>query len=153
MTTMRNMKAVVLAGLALALGNVAGAPRLEAQTSMPFVVVVHESNPTTTISRDELSRIFLKKITVWRTRRPVTVVDQRESSNVREQFTRTIHHREVSSVASFWQQQIFAGRAVPPAQRTSDADVMTFVANNPDAIGYVSAGAQLVPGVRAVTVQ
>ena len=150
---MRNMRVVLLAGLALTLGTIADAPRLEAQNARSFVVVVHESNPTTAISRDELSRIFLKKITVWRTKHPVTVVDQRESSNVREQFTRAIHRREVSSVASFWQQQIFAGRAVPPAQRTSDADVMAFVANNPDAIGYVSAGAALTPGVKAVVVQ
>lgn len=150
---MRNLT-VVLAGLALSLGSFAGATRLEAQSNtLPFVVVVHESNPTTSISRDELSRIFLKKITVWRTRHPVAVVDQRETARVREQFTRAVHHREVSSVASFWQQQIFAGRAVPPAQRTSDADVMTFVANNPDAIGYVSAGAQLAAGVKTVTVQ
>jgi ABC-type phosphate transport system substrate-binding protein len=143
---------VVLAGLALSLASIASAPRLEAQNTA-FVVVVHESNPTTSISRDELSRIFLKKITVWRTRRPVTVVDQRDNTKVREQFTRTVHRREVSSVASFWQQQIFAGRAVPPAQRTSDAEVLAFVANNPDAIGYVSAGASLVPGVKAVSVQ
>ena len=149
---MRTLK-VFLAGLALSLGTLAGATRLEAQSSLPFVVVVHESNPTTSISRDELSRIFLKKITVWRTRRPVTVVDQRETARVREQFTRAVHHREVSSVASFWQQQIFAGRAVPPAQRTSDADVMAFVANNPDAIGYVSANATLAPGVKAVVVE
>ena len=144
---------VVLAGLALSLGSMTSAPRLEAQNAMPFIVVVHESNPTTSISRDELSRIFLKKITVWRTKRPVTVVDQRESAKVREQFTRTVHRREVSSVASFWQQQIFAGRAVPPAQRTNDADVMLFVANNPDAIGYVNAGATLSPGVKAVVVE
>ena len=144
---------VVLAGLAVSLGSIVSAPRLEAQNSLPFIVVVHESNPTTTISRDELSRIFLKKITVWRSKRPVTVVDQRETARVREQFTRTVHRREVSSVASFWQQQIFAGRAVPPAQRTNDADVMQFVANNPDAIGYVTVGATLSPGVKAVVVE
>ena len=149
---MRTLK-VVFAGLALSLGSIASASRLEAQNSMPFIVVVHESNPTTSISRDELSRIFLKKITVWRTKRPVTVVDQRETAKVREQFTRTVHRREVSSVASFWQQQIFAGRAVPPAQRTNDADVMQFVANNPDAIGYVTVGATLSPGVKAVVVE
>ena len=75
---------VVFAGFALSLGTIAGATRLEAQSStLPFMVVVHESNPTTSISRDELSRIFLKKVTVWRTRRPVTVVDQRESAKVR----------------------------------------------------------------------
>ena len=144
---------MVIAGLALTFGVIANGPRLEAQNTTSFVVVVHESNPTTSIRRDELSRIFLKKITVWRSKRHVLVVDQRETAKVREQFTRAVHRREVSSVASFWQQQIFAGRAVPPAQRTSDADVMQFVANNPDAIGYVTVGATLAPGVKAVVVE
>lgn len=150
---MRTMRAVAT-GLALALGVVAGAARLEAQSAeMPFTVVVNENNPVNAITREELSRLFLKKITVWRTKRPVLPVDLKEGARTRQQFTRTIHRRELSSVASYWQQQIFAGRAIPPTQRVSDADVMSYVAGNPDAIGYVASGTQLAAGIKAVTVR
>ena len=142
MRTIRTL--LVLLALALA-------GRAEAQSG--FVVVVHESNPMTSISRDELSKVFLKKITVWRTKRPVVVVDQADKSPVRLQFTRTVHRRELSSVQSYWQQQIFAGRAVPPQVRASDAEVVSFVAGNPSAVGYVSTSAPLPAGVKALTVQ
>lgn len=137
---------VLLVLLALA---VAG--RVEAQSS--FVVVVNESNPATSITRDELSKVFLKKITVWRNKQPVVVVDQGDKSPVRLQFTRSVHRREITSVQSYWQQQIFAGRAVPPQVRATDAEVLAFVAGNPSAVGYVSAGAALPAGVKALTVQ
>ena len=136
----------------LVLLAVAIATRVEAQSSN-YVVVVHESNPMASISRDELSKVFLKKITVWRTRQPVLAVDQAEKSSVRAQFTRSVHRREISSVQSYWQQQIFAGRSVPPQVRNSDAEVLSFVAGNPNAVGYVSAAATLPAGVKTISIQ
>lgn len=135
-----------------ALALVVGASRVEAQGSS-FVVVVHESNPVSTVKSDELSKMFLKKITVWRTKRPVVVVDQPETANIRVEFTRNVLHRGLASVESYWQSQIFSGRAVPPQQRQGDAEVMAFVAANPDAIGYVSANTPLAAGVKAIAIQ
>ena len=129
-----------------------GASRVEAQGSS-FVVVAHESNPITTVKSDELSKIFLKKITVWRTKLPVVAVDQAETTKIRQQFSRDVHHRDLPSVQSYWQTQIFSGRAVPPQQRASDAEVMAFVAGNPNAIGYVSANATIAPGLKVLTIE
>lgn len=135
-----------------ALALMAGASRVEAQRGS-FLVVAHASNPISAIRSDELSKIFLKKITVWRTKRPVVVVDQAETTKIRQQFSRDVHHREVQSILSYWQTQIFSGRAVPPQQRAGDAEVMAFVAGNPDAIGYVSATATLAPGLKVLNIE
>jgi ABC-type phosphate transport system substrate-binding protein len=129
-----------------------GASQVEAQASS-FVVVVHESNPITSVRGDELSKMFLKKITVWRTKQPVVVVDQAESTKLRQQFSRDVHHRELQSVQGYWQTQIFSGRAVPPQQRAGDSEVLAFVAGNPNAVGYVSAGATLPPGVKVLEIK
>ncbi len=53
---------------------------------------------------------------------------------------------------SFWQQQIFSGKDVPPEKKKSDAEVIEFVSANPGAIGYVSVSASLGDGVKAVSV-
>ena len=135
----------------LVLLALAVAGRVEAQST--FVVVVHESNPMTSITRDELSKVFLKKITVWRNKQPVVVGDQADKSPVRLQFTRSIHRREITSVQSYWQQQIFAVLAVPQQVRASDSEVLAFVAGNPSAVGYVSTATSLPAGVKALTVQ
>jgi ABC-type phosphate transport system substrate-binding protein len=82
----------------------------------------------------------------------VQIVDQQEESEVRKQFTREIHGRQVTSVKSYWQQMIFSGRDVPPPEKASDAEVLAFVAANPNAIGYVSAAAPSAPSVKAIEV-
>ena len=132
------------------LGLVLGAARAEAQG---YVVVVNAANPVTSIKKDRANGLFLKRITRWENGNPVVPVNLDRTSATREAFSRAVHGKSVSAIESNWQQQIFAGRAVPPAQRTSDADVMSFVANNPDAIGYVTVGATLAPGVKAVVVE
>ena len=136
------------------LSSVLGAHRLHAQAAAEpsFKIVVNAANPVSTLSREELSRLFLKKVTSWKDAKPVALVDQRPNTPVRESFTRDIHGRQVASVTSYWQQMIFAGRAIPPVEKASDGDVATFVASNPAAIGYVSANADLPPGVKAIAI-
>lgn len=121
-------------------------------TAGEFKLVVNAANPVSALSRDEVSRLFLKKTTVWRDARPVMIVDQKPTAPVRATFTKDVHGRQVASVTSYWQQMIFAGRAIPPVEKTSDADVLAFVQANPAAIGYVSASTDLPAGVKTIAV-
>lgn len=141
----------ILIRAALVAATLVCAPALRAQDAN-FRVVVNAANPVTTISRDELSRLFLKKVTTWSSGRPVMLVDQAETSPVRREFTKAVHRKEVSSIKNYWQTMIFAGRAVPPSEKPSDADVIAFVGANPNAIGYVSAVAPLGTGLRVVSI-
>ena len=118
-----------------------------------YKVIVHASNSVESIDRAALSRLFLKKVTRWDSRRAVQCVDLAESSPVRRAFSREVHGRTVPSIKSFWQQQVFSGRAVPPTERDSDADVIAYVSKHPDAIGYVAADAPLEAGVKVVEVR
>ena len=60
--------------------------------------------------------------------------------------------RSVSAVRAYWQQQIFSGRNVPPVERPSDAEVLTFVKEHPNAIGYVSASTPAIDGTKTLPV-
>ena len=137
--------------VALAMTAIASQAAVGQSTDAPsYKIVVNATNPVSALSREEASRLFLKKVTMWKNAKPVLIVDQRASSPVRETFTREIHGRQVSSVTSYWQQMIFSGRAVPPAEKSTDAEVAAFIAANPSAIGYVAAGADLPSGVKVV---
>ena len=131
------------AGLVLGLALVAPTRRAAAQN---YVVVTNTAGPSV-LSKDELSKIFLKKST------RLIPVDQDKDSPVRNTFSRSVLGRPVSAIASYWQQQIFSGGDAPPAEKGSDAEVLAYVRNNPRAIGYVSAGASLGSGVQAVSLQ
>jgi ABC-type phosphate transport system substrate-binding protein len=113
-----------------------------AATAAPpaFRVVVNPANPVSSLSRGELSDLFLKKVTGWSWGGHAIPVDQDEG-DTRESFIREIHQRSPSAVRAFWQQRIFSGRDVPPPERESDADVLAFVRQHAGAIGYVSSSA------------
>ena len=117
-----------------------------------YQVVVNSSNSMGSISKVRLSRIFLKKTRSWDNGNRIVPVDQVKRASVRAAFTDAVHNKSVGQVSSYWQEQIFSGRSSPPAELSSNADVLRFVRENPSAIGYVAAGASVGSGVKTVTV-
>lgn len=118
-------------------------PLSQANANNGYVVVVNKSNPIDSISADRASALFLKKVTKWDNGRRALPVDQVAESPVREKFSKSIHGKSVTAVKSYWQQQIFSGRDVPPPEKNSDRQIVSYIEANPDAIGYVSAGAAM----------
>lgn len=131
---------------------VAGSTRLAAQ-DRSYVVIVNESNYVTSVSTDELSRLFMKKTVRWTTGQTVMAVDLSENSPARAGFSEDVHHKSTSEVKSYWQTVIFAGRGIPPMEAPSETAVVQFVRANAGAIAYVSASTPLLQGVRAVRVR
>jgi ABC-type phosphate transport system substrate-binding protein len=117
-----------------------------------FKVIVNNSNGSTRISKADLNAIFLKKMAKWSDGIPAVPVNQSKKSAVRDNFTSTVHGKSVAAVDSYWQQQIFSGRDVPPAEKASDAEVVAFVKANAGAVGYVSDGGTTA-GVKVVNVE
>jgi ABC-type phosphate transport system substrate-binding protein len=145
------MRTILIATIALLALLVEG-NSAAAQTD-GFIVVVHATNRTESLTQAELSRIFLRRDTHWVDSRPVLPVDQPRNSVVRSAFTTGVHGRTVGAVNSYWQQQIFSGGEIPPPERANDQAVLEFVRNNPAAIAYVRSGTPLGQGVVALAVR
>lgn len=135
-------------GLALTLLALLAAEPASAQ----FQVVVHAGADVSEISSDDLSRIFQKKSRSLPDGTDAVPVELEPASSVRAAFSDAVHGRGVSAIEAYWQQQIFSGRDVPPETFASDAALLEYVASTPGAIGYVSSGASLPSGVKAVAV-
>ncbi len=118
-----------------------------------FKVVVHASNSTTSISASDLSKYFLKKDVTWPDGRPVVAVDLEPDSPIRAEFTSVIHGKKISSIKSYWHRQIFAGKAIPPVEQGTEAEVLRFVASNPGAVGYVSSSFALGANVKELALK
>ena len=123
-------------------------PRIDA----PFQVIVHRSNPITSIRRDELSALFMRRKKSWRDGGEVRPVVPPSRSRVREQFSRAIHGKSVAYVTRYWHRVIFAGRGVPPLELASDAAVLEFVKTNHGAIGYIARETPAGSDVKVLTV-
>ncbi|MBK5260180.1 MAG: phosphate ABC transporter substrate-binding protein [Thermoanaerobaculia bacterium] len=116
-------------------------------------VVVNAANPSDSMTREKVADLFLKKATRWESGRVATPVDQSDKRSVRGEFSQKLLVKEVAWVKSYWQKMIFSGRATPPAELSSDGEVLEFVRANPDAIGYVSEGTPLTAGIKPVAVK
>lgn len=127
---------VIAAGLWLA-----GARSLASAPA--FRVIVHPSNPRSSVPREFLVELFLKKITRWGDDEAVRPVDQRTDSAVRRAFSDSVLKRSVQAVKIYWQQRIFSGRGVPPPELDSDALVVEYVLKHRGAVGYVSGTCEL----------
>ncbi len=66
---------------------------LFAEDTRTFYVIAHASNPHSELTEEEISNLFLKKITRWKeTNKIVYPVDQLEDAPVREEFSSAVHH-------------------------------------------------------------
>ena len=118
-----------------------------------FKVVVNDSQKTDRLSKDEVSRIFLKKVTRWDSGVEIRVVQPKVDSVVRHAFDPAVHKLPPAAVRAYWAQMVFSGRDVPPVEKSNDEAILDFVAENPGAIGVVSEGATLAKGVKVLDVK
>jgi ABC-type phosphate transport system substrate-binding protein len=116
-----------------------------------FQVIAHPDAGVSELSTKDLEKLFLKK-----TKKLGDVsakpVDQAKGSAVRAAFSKAALGRDVAAVETYWQQQVFSGKNVPPTTKGGDAEVLAYVQSTPGAIGYVSAGAA-TSGVTVITVK
>lgn len=115
-------------------------------------IIVNSANSTADLPGDVVTKLFLKQTTKFPNGTAAQPVDQAKGSAVRATFSKSVLGRGVSAVESYWQQQIFSGKDVPPPTKASDDEVVAYVKANAGAIGYVSAGASTA-GVKVVDVK
>lgn len=115
-------------------------------------VVVHSSNAMSSITKAKAADLFLKRITRWDNGRAVTPLDLSDKNAVRTLFCKELLGKEVAWVKSYWQKMIFSGRSTPPVELATEAEVLDFIRNNADAIGYVGDNVTLPGGVKVLPV-
>ncbi len=123
-----------------------------AQSAATFQVIVNAANPVASLTREETSRLFLRKVVTWKPGEAVQPVDQSEESPVRRSFSKAVHHKDIPAVKRYWQELVFTGQGAPPIERGSDDEVLAFVAGARGAIGYVNPSVPLGRRVRAVRI-
>ena len=143
MKTMKRNIVLLLILLACSLGY---------SQSLTYKVIVNNANSIKEINKDQLSDIFLKKMSKWNDNKKIVPVNLNAESNTRQSFAKSVHKKSVNAVKAYWQKKIFTGKGVPPVEKRSDVEVIAFVRENAGAVGYVSLNTT-VKDVKVVQVQ
>jgi ABC-type phosphate transport system substrate-binding protein len=103
------------------------------------VVIVHPSLSVTSMSEDDISRLFLGKSRGFPNGDQAVPVNQNEGSAIRAKFNETVCKKSANQYKAYWSQLVFTGKGTPPKDGGDNAAVKALVAANPKMIGYVDA--------------
>ena len=112
-------------------------------------VIVNSENSLTTLPRQELARIFLKKDVRWPDGTLAEAVEQSPSSAVRQAFNDRVLGMSEAALDRYWREQ--SGR-VSQSVEPSDVEVVAHVRTHSQAVAYVSNDIDPGPGVRVLKV-
>lgn len=105
-----------------------------------MVIIVNKANPTNSLTRGELRRIFTKQTRTWGNGESVVPVDWDATSAIRKSFSKKVLDRSVEEMKEFWIQQNITQGLNPPSTQRSAVAILRFVASVPGAISYLPAG-------------
>ena len=110
-----------------------GATALQAANA-DVVVIVSAKNTASTMTADQIAAIYLGKSNDMK---PVDSGD----APVRSQFYSKVAGKDEAQVKAIWSKLVFTGKATPPQEMKTSADVVKAVAADPTSVGYVDRGA------------
>ena len=108
------------------------------QANADIAVVVHKDNPTQSITAKEGKKIFLGVSTKFNNGTKIDLVDQKGNKELRSELYSRIAEKTVAQINSRWAGLIFSGEAIPPTLVDNDEDVIEWLEDNPNGIGYIN---------------
>jgi ABC-type phosphate transport system substrate-binding protein len=115
------------------------------------VPVVSAGSAVTALSKEQITDIFLGKMTRFPNGSPAVPIDQTEGEVVRDEFYAIVLGKSVEQMATYWSKIIFTGRGQPPRTVANSLAMKKLIVGNPSAIGYMDPKL-LDDTVRVVTV-
>lgn len=102
-------------------------------------VVVGSGSTIASADMAELKRLYLgKSKSLGGT--SATPLNQK-NGDTSEAFNKSLLKKSSSQIKAYWSKLVFTGKGTPPKELASDADVISEVGSNPNAIGYINSSA------------
>lgn len=105
-------------------------------TFAEVVVIVHPDN-TNQLDGAAVKRLFLGKEKKFPDGQPASPLNQTVDTATRQMFDEQVLERNSSQIAAYWSKLVFTGKGVPPKEVSGDAEVISSILQDANAIGYV----------------
>lgn len=104
------------------------------------VIIVHPSNPTAEISAGQAKLLYTRKIKrLWPTNKPIRPAAFKAKTDLQSAFYAKVLKMSQEEVEQYFKQRQFANSETLPAEVSTENEMITYVADNEGAIGFVSA--------------
>jgi ABC-type phosphate transport system substrate-binding protein len=102
-----------------------------------IVVIASASSGVSQLSKDQVSNLFLGKSTALPSGGKAILIDQPDSSPMRDAFYSKVTGKSASQVKSTWAKLSFTGKGTPPNEGSGNDDIKKQIAGNPNMLGYL----------------
>jgi ABC-type phosphate transport system substrate-binding protein len=110
------------------------------QAIADVAIVVHPSNDSS-FNKSTIKKIFLGKSKSFSNGRVAILLSSPPKNATTEEFNKKVVGKSSNQINAYWSKMIFTGKGTPPQKMASDSEIVSAVASNPDAIGYIDAAA------------
>ena len=100
------------------------------------IVIANNSVPVDALSKEKLKNIYLGKKSQWDNGNKIVVVMLKKGP-VHENFIKNMVKKSAAQFSSFWKKLIFTGKGKPPKAFATEAELVKYVSETADAIGYI----------------
>lgn len=104
-----------------------------------IAIVGNAQGPVLTLTRNEASQLYLGRAHSLSDGTPVKVADLPQGE-VRDRFYEALTGKNPNQIRAHWSRIVFTGRALPPQEAESAAELRARIAADPALIGYLPVG-------------
>ncbi|MEJ2612510.1 MAG: phosphate ABC transporter substrate-binding protein [Candidatus Thiodiazotropha sp.] len=102
------------------------------------VVVVSATSTVNSLTKNQVSNIFLGKTSSFPNGDKAIAIDQKDGSSEWIDFYKKVSGKSDSQLKSYWATLIFSGRKQPPKQLADSSEVKKSISSNPSQISYIA---------------
>ncbi len=110
---------------------------LQSALAAEILVIVNLQNAVDELSHQELMDLYMGRYTNFPNKVAALLLDMPMDSEIRDEFYRELVGKSVAEVNAYWARLMFTGRASPPRGIEDAEQVIKFIGDNKNAIGYV----------------
>lgn len=130
---------LLLLGAAAASGLWSGGQPALAQSDDAVVILLNARNPTQTLSKGDLTKIFLGQTAFWHGVVPVKVLIRPDGSQAAKVFYEKVLSTTPQAFRKHWDELQLAGRGVAPRVIGGVEELAQAIAQSPGSIGFALA--------------
>ncbi len=103
-----------------------------------IVVVVNKDNPVEAMSRSQIIDLFMGKYVAFPDGQVAVPIDLTGNDSTKRLFYQSLVGMSLARVNSYWSRIRFTGRARPSVKQSTEDDIILYVSETKNAIGYIS---------------
>lgn len=108
--------------------------------SAEVAIIVNPESGMASATPEAIAQLFLGKRNEV-DGQAARALDQAEGTAIRDEFYSKVVNKTGSQLNAYWSRLIFTGKGMPPDSVDDDAEVVEYVADETDLVGYVSPSA------------